>query len=74
MAYRDDQLNLRVDAEIKKAFIAKAKENGTTATHLIVDFMKEYLGLAPSQSSDEIAEMKQRLAKLEQLVMGELAA
>lgn len=74
MAYGSDQLNIRVDQEIKKAFIAKAKENGTTATDVLVAFMKEYIGLVPSKSSSEIDDMKQRIAKLEQLVIGELVA
>lgn len=39
------QLNIRVPAELKEAFIAKAKENGTTATDLIVGFMEQYLGI-----------------------------
>ncbi len=74
MAYGSDQLNIRVDKEIKKAFIEKAKENGTTATDLLVNYMKEYLGLASGGSSEEIGDLRQRLLKLEQLVMGESAA
>lgn len=74
MSYTGDQLNIRVDKDIKKAFIEKAKENGTTATDLLTSFMKEYLGLASNKPSDEVSELRQRLIKLEQIVMGELAA
>ncbi len=39
------QLNIRVPVELKEAFIQKAKEDGTTATDLIVGFMQQYLGV-----------------------------
>lgn len=41
----DNQLNIRVDADLKRAFIEHAKAEGTTATELIVGFMKQYLGI-----------------------------
>jgi len=45
MATKPDQLNIRVDLELKQAFIQKAKENETSATDLLVNFMKQYLGM-----------------------------
>ena len=39
------QLNIRVDDELKRAFINKAKSDGSTATDLLVEFMRQYLGL-----------------------------
>ncbi|WP_017317859.1 hypothetical protein [Mastigocladopsis repens] len=74
MVRDSNQLNIRVDEEIKKAFIRKAKEEGTTATDLLVNYMKQYLGILPNSPSDEMAEMKKRLLKLEQVVLGESAA
>lgn len=41
----DNQLNIRVDAELKRAFIDRAKAEGTSATELLVGFMKQYLGI-----------------------------
>ncbi len=74
MSDESSQLNIRMDRELKNAFIKKARENETTVTDLIVAYAKEYLGLEPKKSNDEIADLKQRLIKLEQMVMGELAA
>ena len=51
MPASSDQLNIRCDKDLKAAFIAQAKTNGTTATDLIVDFMRQYLGL---ESSDRV--------------------
>lgn len=45
------QLNIRVDDELKRAFIDKAKADGSTATDLLVGFMRQYLGLETSQNS-----------------------
>lgn len=74
MSDENSQLNIRMDKKLKDDFIKKARENDTTVTDLIVAYAKEYLGLEPKKSNDEIADMKQRIAKLEQMVMGELAA
>lgn len=70
------QLNIRVEKELKTAFIQKAKENDTTATDLLVDFMRQYLGIEtkqPTTSIDvEVIEKKlserldSRIAELEQ--------
>lgn len=46
------QLNIRVDDELKRAFIDKAKVDNTTATDLLVSFMRQYLGLETHQNSD----------------------
>lgn len=45
------QLNIRVDDELKRAFIDKAKVDNTTATDLLVGFMRQYLGLESHQNS-----------------------
>jgi len=42
MAARDsNQLNIRVEEEIKKEFIQKAKADGTSATEILVTYMKQ---------------------------------
>lgn len=50
MSSSDNQLNIRVDAELKRAFIDRAKAEGTTATKLLVGFMKQYLGIQSDRS------------------------
>jgi hypothetical protein len=45
------QLNIRVDDELKRAFIDKAKVDNTTATDLLVGFMRQYLGLETHPNS-----------------------
>ncbi len=61
-------LNIRVPLELKEAFIQKAKEDGTTATDLIVGFMQQYLGIEPKklQAGVNTAEIDTRLSELEQ--------
>lgn len=66
------QLNIRVSLELKEAFIQKAKENGTTATDLMVGFMQQYLGIEsskpvqvaiPTDIDKRLSELEQRLSK-----------
>lgn len=70
------QLNIRVDQELKEAFIAKAKENGTTATDLIVGFMQQYLGIEPKKPVAGLAspEIDNRLSELEERLSARIAA
>ncbi|MHC5825571.1 MAG: hypothetical protein ACYT04_59400 [Nostoc sp.] len=63
MAARDsNQLNIRVEEEIKKEFIQKAKADGTSATELLVTYMKRYLGKQPKSNEEEL------LPKLEEML------
>jgi hypothetical protein len=68
------QLNIRIDDELKDAFIKKAKEDNTSATELLIDYMKQYL-TSPARKTEtqKIEEMEKRLRKVEQM-LGELAA
>lgn len=75
-----NQLNIRVDEDIKKAFISKAKEKNTSATELLVSFMKKYLGVEEEGIDDERLERRlnelrnefhQELAKLKSEYVGE---
>lgn len=67
------QLNIRIDDELKEAFIKKAKENNTSATELLIEYMKQYLAAPQKSESQKIEELERRLVKVEQ-VLGELAA
>jgi predicted HicB family RNase H-like nuclease len=70
------QLNIRVDQELKEAFIAKAKEDGTTATDLIIGFMQQYLGIEPKRpiAGVNTVEIDTRLSELEQRLSDRIAA
>ena len=70
------QLNIRVPLELKEAFIQKAKEDGTTATDLIVGFMQGYLGIEPKRpiAGVNTVEIDTRLSELEQRLSDRIAA
>lgn len=70
------QLNIRVPLELKEAFIQKAKEDGTTATDLLVGFMQQYLGIEPSKpvAGVNAVEIDTRLSELEQRLSERIAA
>lgn len=58
------QLNIRVDDELKRAFIDKAKLDNTTATDLLVGFMRQYLGLETHPNSAiDFAEIEATIIK-----------
>ena len=71
-----DQLNIRVDKDLKTEFIKRAKENDTTATDLLVAFIKQYLGIESKSPTDTIdveaiekelsKRLDNRIAELEQ--------
>lgn len=80
MATEFGQLNIRIEESLKKSFILKARENDTTATDLIIAFMKRYLSGSAEPLSDvasleaRLKETEDRLEKLEGYFLGELAA
>ncbi|MCC5632535.1 hypothetical protein LC613_33535 [Nostoc sphaeroides CHAB 2801] len=67
------QLNIRIDDELKEAFIRKAKEDNTSATELLIEYMKQYLASPQKNESQKIEDLEKRLVRVEQ-VLGELAA
>lgn len=67
------QLNIRIDDELKEAFIKKAKENNSSATELLIEYMKQYLASPQKNESQKIDELERRLVRVEQ-ALGELAA
>lgn len=71
------QFNFRVDPELKKAFLSKARENGTPASELLVAFMQRYLGLESKRPAAVVVssiEVDNRLADLEQRLSARIAA
>jgi hypothetical protein len=73
MENRMGQLNIRIDEELKEAFIKKAKEHNTNATELLIEYMKQYLATPYKNESQKIEELEKRLVRVEQ-ALGELAA
>ncbi len=71
-----EQFNFRVETELKRAFIEKARENGTTASELLVSFMQEYLGIEPTKPVQAIIpnDIDNRLSKLEQRLSARIEA
>jgi antitoxin component of RelBE/YafQ-DinJ toxin-antitoxin module len=67
------QLNIRIDDELKEAFIKKAREHNSSATELLIEYMKQYLATPHKNESQKIEDLEKRLVKVEQ-VLGELAA
>lgn len=69
------QLNIRIDADLKEAFIQKAKENGTTATDLIVRFIQQYLGLESDRlaaAAVDSSAIQQQMAEIEKRLYEQL--
>ena len=58
------QFNIRLDLDLKEAFFNKAREQGTTATNLIIGWIKEYLGIQPANIPSTALE--ERIAALEE--------
>jgi hypothetical protein len=68
----ESRLNIRISQETKDAFYQKVKEEGKNATDVLLELIEQYLGNKPE--SGDILELKHRVAKLEELVLGETAA
>ncbi len=70
-----EQFNFRVETELKKAFLEKARENGTTASELLVEFMQRYLGISPKHpvAAVNTAEIDNRLAQIEERLSERIA-
>lgn len=71
-----EQFNFRVDTELKRAFIEKARENGTTASELLTRYMESYLGIEPRKPVAGLpsSEVDSRLSELEQRLVARIAA
>ncbi|AKG21370.1 hypothetical protein [Calothrix sp. 336/3] len=68
----ESRLNIRISPEKKDAFYQKVKQDGKNATDVLIDLIDQYLG--SKVESGEILELKQRVEKLEEVVLGEIAA
>ena len=63
-----EQFNFRLDPELKKAFINKARAEGTSATELLTAFVKGYLGIEDSPPMQLSSDIARQLASLEERI------
>ncbi|MBD2505069.1 hypothetical protein [Anabaena azotica] len=68
----ETRINIRITPEKKEAFYEKVKQEGKNATDVLIELIDQYLG--NRDESSDIVELRQRVAKLEELVLGETAA
>ncbi|MBD2459208.1 hypothetical protein H6G80_34875 [Nostoc sp. FACHB-87] len=68
----ETRINIRITPEKKDAFYEKVKQEGKNATDVLIELIDQYLG--NKVESSDIVELRQRVAKLEELVLGETAA
>ncbi len=68
----ESRLNIRISPEKKEAFYEKVKQEGKNATDVLIDLIDQYLGV--STESGDILELRQRVEKLEEVLLGETAA
>lgn len=79
LAVGETQMNFRIPEEKKEAFLKKARDNSTSASRLLLEFIDNYLGISPLEN-DEIVSIKKKVAELEEFkertekILGELAA
>lgn len=67
----ETRINIRISAEKRQALYDKANSEGRTVTNVLLALIDQYLGDKPS---GEIIELRQRIQRLEEAVMGETAA
>jgi len=65
LAEGETQMNFRIPEEKKEAFLKKAKDNGTSASRLLLEFIDNYLGIAV-RKDDEIVNIQKKMVELEE--------
>lgn len=69
----DDRLTFRLPTSKKTQFLAKVEREGKKSSEVLNELVERYLQQQSEQGSD-IEEIRQRLAKVEEKLMGESAA
>ncbi|MEH1912781.1 hypothetical protein [Nostoc sp.] len=73
----ESRLTIRIEEEIRTAFRSKVEAQGKTVTDVLLKFIKEYVETENSENSHDVAQIEQRVQRLESLVeecLGELVA
>ncbi|WP_375513465.1 hypothetical protein [uncultured Nostoc sp.] len=73
----ESRLTIRIEEEIRTAFRSKVEAQGKTVTDVLLKFIKEYVETENSENNHDVAQIEQRVQRLESLVeecLGELVA
>jgi len=73
----ESRLTIRIEEEIRTAFRSKVEAQGKTVTDVLLKFIKEYVETENSENGHDVAQIEQRVQRLEFLVeecLGELVA
>jgi hypothetical protein len=73
----ESRLTIRIEEDIRTAFRSKVEAQGKTVTDVLLKFIKEYVETENSENSHDVAQIEQRVQRLESLVeecLGELVA
>lgn len=73
----ESRLTIRIEEEIRTAFRSKVEAQGKTVTDVLLKFIKEYVETENSENGYDVAQIEQRVQRLESLVeecLGELVA
>ncbi|MBN3905630.1 MAG: hypothetical protein HWQ35_03325 [Nostoc sp. NMS1] len=73
----ESRLTIRIEEEMRTAFRSKVEAQGKTVTDVLLKFIKEYVETENSENSHDVAQIEQRVQRLESLVeecLGELVA
>ncbi|MBD2565895.1 MAG: hypothetical protein ACYTXT_40340 [Nostoc sp.] len=73
----ESRLTIRIEEDIRTAFRSKVEAQGKTVTDVLLKFIKEYVETENSENGHDVAQIEQRVQRLESLVeecLGELVA
>jgi len=73
----ESRLTIRIEEEMRTAFRSKVEAQGKTVTDVLLKFIKEYVETENSENNHDVAQIEQRVQRLESLVeecLGELVA
>lgn len=73
----ESRLTIRIEEETRTAFRSKVEAQGKTVTDVLLKFIKEYVETENLENNHDVAQIEQRVQRLESLVeecLGELVA
>jgi hypothetical protein len=73
----ESRLTIRIEEEMRTAFRSKVEAQGKTVTDVLLKFIKEYVETENLENNHDVAQIEQRVQRLESLVeecLGELVA
>lgn len=73
----ESRLTIRIEEDTRTAFRSKVEAQGKTVTDVLLKFIKEYVETENLENNHDVAQIEQRVQRLESLVeecLGELVA